>query len=273
MPSPRTSFLCPRCRRLLSADETQCPYCGLTHPGSWWRRVGAGGAEGVLAWLLYANVGLFGLSMVLGAGRWGGGLFSLLSPSDQSLFVLGATGELPLRLHRWWTLLAANYLHGGILHLLFNMMALRQIGPLTLREYGVNRFVAIYTLGGALGFLVSALAGVSFTIGASAAVCALIGAMLYYGKSRGGTYGQAIYSQLGGWVVSLAVFGFLVPGINNWGHGGGLVAGAGLGYLLGYQERGREASWHRVLATLCLVATVGALAWGVASALLLRIAG
>jgi rhomboid protease GluP len=267
----RTSLLCPRCRRLVSADETVCPYCGLRSPSSWWRRVGIGGAEGVLAWILYANVALYGLSLVLGVGRFGSGNpLSFLSPSDESLFLFGATGTLPLRLHRWWSLLAANYLHGGLLHLLFNMMALRQIGPLTVREYGPSRFVILYTLGGVLGFGVSVLAGVPFTIGASAAVCALIGAMLYYGKSRGGTYGQALYSQLFGWVVSLAVFGFLLPGINNWGHGGGLAAGAGLGYLLGYQERRREAPLHRTLAAVCVALTLAALAWGVGSAVYLR---
>lgn len=268
----RTSLLCPRCRRLVSANETVCPYCGLRGPGSWWHRIGIGGAEGVLAWLLYANVALYGLSLLLGAGRGSGGSpFSFFSPSDESLFLLGATGTLPLRLHRWWTLIAANYLHGGLLHLFFNMMALRQIGPLAVREYGPNRFVTVYTAGGALGFWVSALAGVPFTIGASAAVCALIGAMLYYAKSRGGSYGQALYSQLGGWVLSLAVFGFLMPGINNWGHGGGLAAGAGLGYLLGYQERRREVPVHRTLAAVCVALTFAALAWGVGSAAYLRI--
>ncbi|MBI5014788.1 MAG: rhomboid family intramembrane serine protease [Deltaproteobacteria bacterium] len=268
----RTSLLCPRCRRLVSADEAVCPYCGLRSPGSWWRRIGIGGAEGVLAWILYANVILYGLSLILGASRGGsGGLFSFLSPSDQSLFLLGATGTLPLRLHRWWSLLAANYLHGGLLHILFNMMALRQVGPLALREYGPSRFVVVYTLGGVLGFWISALAGVPFTIGASAAICAVIGAMLYYGKSRGGSYGQALYRQLGGWVVSLAIFGFLVPGINNWGHGGGLAAGAALGWLLGYQEQRREAPLHRTLAAACVALTLVALAWGVGSAVYLRL--
>lgn len=52
--------------------------------------------------------------------------------------------------------------------------------------------VVIYTLSGMCGFLVSYLAGVGFTIGASAAVCGLIGAALYYGKRRGGRYGQTV---------------------------------------------------------------------------------
>ncbi len=119
----------------------------------------------------------------------------------------------------------------------------------------------IYTLGGVCGFFLSVLAGVPFTIGASASVCSLIGAILYFGKSRGGAYGEAIYSQIGGWAISIFLFGFMVPGINNWAHGGGMAAGALLGYLLGYQEHSRENSAHKYLGLSCLTLTSMVLAW------------
>jgi len=192
--------------------------------------------------------------------------FYFLSPSNNSLLLLGATGTIPIdSLHRWWTLVSANYLHGGILHILFNMMAFRQIAHLVLREYGAYRMIILYTLSGVTGFLVSYLAGVTFTIGASAAVCGLIGTMLYYGKSRGGVYGQAIYKQIGGWALGLFLFGLLMPGINNWGHGAGICAGVVLGFLLGYQERVRENLFHKILAGVCVVSTLVILGWAVAS--------
>jgi rhomboid protease GluP len=200
--------------------------------------------------------------------------FMFLSPSNGALLLLGSTGTIPIdQGHRWWTLVSANYLHGGILHIVFNMIALRQIGPLVLREYGANRLIGLYTLGGIFGFLVSYFAGVRFTLGASAAVCSLIGASLYYGKSRGGAYGQAIYKQVSGWVLGLFLFGFLVPGINNWGHGGGIVGGIILGYLLGYNERTRENLFHRSLATVCVVLTVAVLAWATLSSVYYRFLG
>jgi len=200
--------------------------------------------------------------------------FRFLSPSSGALLLLGSTGTIPIdQGHRWWSLISANYLHGGILHILFNMVALRQIGPLVLREYGSYRFSILYTLGGVFGFFVSYLAGVAFTIGASAAVCSLIGASLYYGKSRGGTYGQAIYKQVSGWVLGLFLFGLLVPGINNWGHGGGLGAGIGLGFLLGYQERTRQNLVHKILAAACIASTVAVLAWAVLSSFYYRFLG
>lgn len=197
-----------------------------------------------------------------------------LTPSNTSLLLLGASGTVPIDgLGRWWTLLTAGWLHGGILHLFFNMAALRQLGPLILREYGTSRTVALYTLGSVGGFLVSYAARIPFTIGASAAVCGLIGAALYYGRSRGGAYGSAVFQQVGGWAVGIFLFGFLVPGINNWAHGGGMAAGFLLGHLLGYEERGRELPWHQWLAGGSVVATALALAWALATALLVRFFG
>jgi rhomboid protease GluP len=221
-----------------------------------------------IKWIITVNVGMFILSLLLNP-RMSGFSFnplSLLSPDSNSLLLLGATGTIPIeRFHRWWTVLSANYLHGGLLHILFNMMALKQIGPLIMEEYGVYRTYIVYTIGGVLGYWVSFAAGITFTIGASAAVCSLIGAALYYGKSRGGYYGQTIFRQVGGWTLSIFVFGLLVPGINNWGHGGGILGGALLGFLLGYQEKSPENLVHKTVARLCLAATLLTLGWAVAS--------
>ena len=101
----------------------------------------------------------------------------------------------------------------------------------------------------------------------------MIGATLYYGKSRGGTYGQAIYKQIGGWAVAIFLFGLLVPGINNWGHGGGMCAGVGLAFLLGYREKRRESLFHKILAGGCVLLTIVILVWAVASSIYYRILG
>jgi len=264
----KNSLLCPNCRRLISRDERICPYCGTGHPGSWWKNnrlmAGLSDESRLVSLILYANVGMYILSLLLNPRAAGMAInpFDFLSPDSRSLLILGSTGTVAIfELQRWWSLVSANYLHGSLLHILFNMMALRQLGPLVIREYGAHRMLTIYTLGGVAGFVLSFLAGIRFTIGASAAVCSLIGAMLYYGRSRGGTYGRAIYSQIGGWAVSIFVFGLLVPGINNWGHGGGMAAGAMLGLLLGYRERRRENILHKFLGAGCALLTVLVLAW------------
>jgi rhomboid protease GluP len=143
------------------------------------------------------------------------------------------------------------------------MAALRQLASVVNREFGVYRMFVIYTVGGIIGFFISYLAGVPLTIGASASVCGLVGAALYYGKSRGGIYGQNLYRQISIWIIFLFVFGLIVPGINNWGHGGGILAGIIFGYLLGYQEKKRENIIHKILAGVCAVVTLAVLIWAV----------
>jgi len=273
----KKSQLCPNCRRLISRDEPNCPYCGIKSPGIWWKNNGFlrlfHSPELFLAGLSGLNIALFILALIMNPGGAGMGMnpFAFLSPDNRSLLLLGATGTMPIDvLHRWWSLISASYLHGSLLHLIFNLIALRQIGSLVIQEYGLARMFSIYTLGGVIGFLLSYLAGVPLTIGASAAVCALIGAALYYGKSRGGNYGQQVYQQIGGWAISIFVFGLLVPGINNWAHGGGMAAGGLRGLLLGYQENRRELLVHRLLGAACALATILVLLWGVTTAVIYR---
>lgn len=267
-------MLCPNCRRLISGDDTVCPYCGIKNPTSPWQRLigrGMNDAAQLLKILIGVNVAMYVLSLLISARSTNLSFnpFYFLSPDDRSLLLLGASGVLPIdRLHRWWSLVSANYLHGSIMHIFFNMIALRQLAPLVLQEYGNYRMFIIYTLSGVVGFFVSYLAGVGLTIGASAAICGLIGAALYYGKSRGGIYGHMVYRQIGGWALAIFIFG-LLPGINNWAHGGGMLAGGGLGYLLGYREKRRETYGHKLAALCCVIVTALILLWAILSSLYL----
>lgn len=272
----RRSILCPNCGRLISIDESPCPHCGLKNPGSRLRNIFPMRAllqdDRVIRNIIYLNAAMFILSIVINPSSTGFSMnpFDFFSPGSRSLLLLGATGRIPIdRFHRWWTLLSATYLHASILHILFNMIAFRQIAPLILQEYGVYRMVSIFTLSGVGGYLVSYLAGVPFTLGASAAVCGLIGAALFFGKSRGGYFGQMVYRQVGGWAIGIFVFGFLFPGINNWAHGGGLICGVISGFLLGYHDRNTEDSFHKTLAFICILATLGTLIWAVGSSFII----
>lgn len=266
----RNSILCPNCRKLISEDEPRCPFCGIQSPGSRWKNNpltrGWGSGEKVIRTIIYVNVAMYVLSLLINPRRLGIGFnpLGILAPDNNSLAVLGATGTYLMNAASgWWTLVSANYLHGSILHIFFNMFALYQISPLITQLYGPYRFFAIYTLSGITGFWISYMAGIPLTIGASAALTGLIGAALYYGRHRGGVFGQAIYKQVGGWAIFIVLFGFLVPGINNWAHIGGMLSGALYGFVLGYQERSREKFSHRLLAAGCLIVTVSSLAWGI----------
>lgn len=263
MSSQKKGILCPNCGKLISSDEPLCPYCHHRHPGAawkgWLRKSGFGDPVRLVNIIIYVNIGMYVLSLLLTTRGIGVGWNPLtaLSPDPGSLILLGASGvELINQYHRWWTLISANYLHGGVLHIFFNMMALRQLAPFVIREFGTFRFILIYSVGGVIGLWVSYLAGINLTIGASASVCALIGAILYYSKSRGGTYGKALYSQVSGWVLGLFLIG-LMPGlnINNWGHGGGLLGGVLLGFLMGYIEKRPEVFRHRLFAYVMVTVT------------------
>jgi rhomboid protease GluP len=276
-PSENRAILCPNCRKLVSSDETRCPYCGQPGPGARWRNNpftrGKYNPGQLVQGLIWANGIMFLISIMLNPGQVGVSWnpLGLLSPHENILLLLGATGTIPIdRFHRWWSLISANYLHGGLLHILFNMMAVRQLAPFVIREFGAYRMFILYTMGGVIGYFISYLARVPLTIGASAALCGLIGAALYYGKSRGGEYGQAVYRQVSGWVMGLFVFGLIIPGINNWGHGGGILGGIGVAFLLGYNEKVKESLSHKYLAIALLVMTVGTLLWAVVSGVYIR---
>jgi rhomboid protease GluP len=268
--SERKSILCPNCRKLISRDEPACPYCGLVRPGL---HNTAGiirkiffGAHPVMA-IIYINIAFYIISLLIG-GISNGGALNFLSPSDNSLFALGATGTLPvIGYHRFWTLISASFLHGGLLHIFFNMMALYQLGPFVLKEFGFHRFINLYIITGVCGFAVSVMFGVPFTIGASASICGFIGAIIYYGKSRGDSYGEIIYKEAMGWVIGLIVFGLIFPGINNWAHGGGLLSGIALSYLMGYNDNKQETAAIKLLAYACILLTLSVLIWAVANSL------
>ncbi len=267
MREKHNSILCPGCRKLISRDEPFCPYCNLKHPGrrlpDMFGRWSATPAE-IVRPLIIINVIFYLLTLLLAPIQFGGlhNPLNFLSPGNQSLLVVGATGSMPVfHLHRWWTLISASFLHGSLLHLLFNMVALNQLGRITAEIFGLHRFLIIYLISGAIGFYVSSLAGIMLTIGASASICGLIGALLFYGKSRGGEFGRLVISQVRGWIVGLVLIGLFLPSINNWGHGGGLLGGLVLAALLGYQEKRQTGRVIKQLAALVVFASLAILGW------------
>jgi len=265
------SIVCPSCGNLVGVNDERCYSCGRWNPGMWGfapllRRLG--NDFGFTTVVMGGCAALYVLTLLASGGQIGmSGLFSLLSPSSQSLFLFGASGAMPVFVFgRWWTILSAGWLHGNLLHIIFNLMWVRQLGPATGQLYGASRLVIIYTVGGAMGFLLSSIAGVllpgipiiggaSFTIGASAPIFGLLGALVRYGHRTGGSL---VRGQAWSWALSLFVFGLIMPGVDNWAHAGGFAGG----YLaaMWLDPLRAERTDHMLLALACLGLTIASVA-------------
>ena len=256
------SVVCPSCGSLVGVNDDRCYTCGRSNPGLWGfapvlRRLGADfsfapvviGASTVL---YVATLLLSGPNIQIVSGG-----FSFLSPSIQALLVFGASGAYPVFGYgRWWTVLSASWLHGNLLHILFNMMWVRQLGAAAVDVFGPSRTVIIYTIAGACGFAVSSFAGSSVTLGASAAIFGLLGALVHYGRRSGSSH---IYSEAMRYAVILFVFGFFMRGVDNFAHGGGFVGGYLASALV--KPMTRERGDHQVAAFICVVATIASIAY------------
>ena len=139
----------------------------------------------------------------------------------------GAKANEAIRAGQLWRFLTPMLLHGSILHIGFNMYALNVFGASLERRYGHGRFLLLYILGGFAGAVFSFLFSPAYSIGASGAIFGLIGAegiFLYknrelFGSRARGALGNVIF------VVAINLFLGLQPGIDNWGHIGGLLGG------------------------------------------------
>jgi rhomboid protease GluP len=259
------TIICPSCGRLTREDAAECLVCGRRRPGLWgltslFRRVF--GAGSITQFISVACIALYAASLVfdpLGALSPRGPL-DLFAPSLRVLDMLGMTGTLAWAQGRWWTLLTAIYLHGNLLHIAFNVLWIRQLGPAVEELYGPARLLIIFTVAGVMGFALSNLAGVPFTVGASGAIFGLLGALVAFGRRRGGFFGTLVLRQYGQWAIIMFVFGFFMAGVNNLAHAGGFIGGLGAGLLLSLAERRRETTVDHLLAGAVVVLTVLAFA-------------
>jgi rhomboid protease GluP len=195
-----------------------------------------------------------------------GGMLSFLGPNTRALFLFGASGAVPVFVAgRWWTVLSAAWLHAGLLHILFNMIGVRQLGPPTAEFYGPARTVIIYTAGAIAGFALSSVAGAylpgllflrgsQLTVGASAPLSGLIGALMYYGRRTGS---HIVRTEATRYVLMLVFYGFIMPGIDNYAH----VGGFGGGYLaaLILDPLKPERGDHVLIAVFCLALSIASI--------------
>jgi rhomboid protease GluP len=196
------------------------------------------------------------------------GPFAIFAPSFSALQRLGMTNGSAWVTGHWWTLVTSIYLHGSLLHILFNVLWIRQLGPAVEELYGRARLIVVFTVAGVAGFAVSNLVSGIPTVGASGSIFGLLGAMVAYGRKRGGTFGTMVLREYGHWALILFVLGLLMPGVNNWAHGGGFVGGFVAGLALSFEDVRTESGFDRLLAAACVVVTVVSFALALRTAFL-----
>jgi rhomboid protease GluP len=265
------TILCPSCGRLTSAEAAECLVCGRRNPGMWGFAAplrAVFGGHSFTNVVTVACIALYVASLLLDprAALSARGPFDAFSPSNAALDALGATGAVPWSLGRWWTIVTGIYLHGGILHILFNVLWIRQLGPAVEELYGPARLVVIFTVAGAVGFLVSNWVGHPFTIGASGAVFGLLGAIVAFGKKRGGAFGAMVLRQYGYMALLMFVLSFFMRAVNNAAHAGGFAGGLLAGLLISLAEHRRESTLDWVLAAACIALTLAGFALSLWSA-------
>lgn len=253
-------MICPQCGKLIGVSEEKCPFCGAWQPGMF------GAAPALQRWfgnqldlipvIVAVCVVLYVASLVLDLRAiFAGGfsLFNFLGPSTRALYQLGMTGGVAWHQGWWWTLFTAIYLHGGLLHIFFNLMWVRNLGPSVTQYYGPARAFVIFTVAGAVGFLVSNLVSGGPTIGASGSIFGLLAALIVVARRTGHSMMNA---QLWQWAIVMFVMGFLMSAVNNWAHAGGFAGGWLAAQAMKLGDEKRESPAVQVLAIGLILLTL-----------------
>lgn len=228
--------MCPHCRAFVPSSERACTECHEPLGRPYAQRVAAGAAlAGFVSpthfttlIILLINGALFAATLLMSLERPGGSLWSV---DGYVLYYFGAKeGVSILAAHQWWRLVTAGFLHGGVLHILMNSWALFDLGAQAEETYGTSRFLVFYLGSSAAGFLASSYWSRALSIGASAAIFGLIGAMIAYGRRNRTSLAQDMKAVYARWAIYGLLFS-LMPGIDMAAHLGGLAAGFALAYV------------------------------------------
>lgn len=257
-----TRRMCPHCRAFIKAGDRVCPYCEtVVGPRAIDRRQPGeilGGmiphAHFTTTMILLINFGMFAATVLYSMRA--GNNEAFLGLDGRTLIYFGAKMREAIVFGQWWRLVTAGFLHGGILHLAMNSWVLFDIGSQVEEIYGARRLIVFYFLATVCGFYASFLWSPAISVGASAGLFGLIGAMIALGVRHKTPAGAAIRGLYVRWAMYGLLMG-LLPGIDNAAHIGGLAAGFAAAYVAGtpklVQTRG-EWFWQ-VAAYVCALLT------------------
>jgi rhomboid protease GluP len=266
-----TRRMCPHCRAFITTKDKVCPYCNESVGPRASERLGGGAPLGgfipharfVTVMILVINFGLYAATTLYSMQHMQNGS-AVFDIDPNTLAYFGAkfrNTPNPFSIYhgQWWRLITAGFLHGGILHILMNSWVLFDLGAQVEEVYGAYRLIVAYFIATAAGFFLSNWWSPTVSVGASAGLFGLIGAMIALGVLHRSAMGDAIKGMYLRWAIYGLIFGML-PGlsIDNAAHLGGLGAGFGVAYVAGLPRHDgskRETIW-RMAAYACLGLTV-----------------
>lgn len=224
----------------------------------------------ITAILLLLIGGFFALELMAARNvvEGGGGMLGLAGVPSKVAVDLGSMSTQRIHFDQeYWRLLSCVFLHGGLLHILMNGSVLLDLGRVCETKLSSPKFFTIYVLSGIGGSTASYLWRVSKndfqsqSLGASGALCGLIGMLLVFSiKERK----HELRSAITRWIIFMAVISLLIPGIDHFAHLGGFAVGGVLGLTVKDYVTSREARMWQIPAWICaaLVAcSLGVAVW------------
>lgn len=202
--------------------------------------------------LIMACVLMFGICCIFD------GIDALRSITNYTALKMGANFAPLIRQGEVWRVITYMFLHASLLHLIVNMYSLYALGASVENFLGRWKFIVVYLVSGICGGLLSAATGSNtISVGASGAIFGLAGALLYFGYHYRTYLGEAIKKQIIPIILINLLIGYLIAGIDNFGHIGGLIGGILCTMALGID--GKSKTFEKINGMICLLAFMGIL--------------
>lgn len=215
--------MCPNCRAFITTDDKVCPYCDASVGPPAVQRRSTGEFLGLIPQARFMTVMILLVNFALYAA-------DLVNP-QAGIKRYGESLPWPYMHGELYRLITAGFLHGGILHILMNSWVLFDLGAEVEQLYDTSRLIVFYIVSTITGFLASSLLGHFASLGSSAGIFGLIGAMLAFGFTDKSALGAAVKALYGRWLIYALVLSF-IPGVDYYAHIGGLAGGFVMGMLV-----------------------------------------
>ena len=253
--------MCPHCRAFITTRDRVCPYCNEAVAPRAAQDDSSGFVAGLIPHARFNTIIIllinFGLYIATSIFSMRAGRGDAMNLDSRTLVDFGAKFSPLIAMGQWWRLVTAGFLHGGLLHILMNSWVLFDLGASVEELYGPSRMLVIYFVANVGGFYLSALWAPGPSVGASAALFGLIGAMIAVGVRHRSALGDAVKGLYIRWAIYGLLFG-LLPGVDNAAHVGGLATGFVMAYIAGQPRRANSpveklwqvAAWLAIAITL-----------------------